>query len=328
MMADSYELDLKEAAAFIRQHDDFLVVSHVQPDGDAAGSTFATAYMLQALGKRYTLINEGAIPEKFQFLGGAHSVVQYALQPPERKFAIVISVDCADFGRIGQVQHCLDDNVLLLNIDHHATNDAFGAVNLVRADAAATVEVLYDLAVTLGIPFSAELNDCIYTGLLTDTGGFRYSNTSPKVLQIAADMLARGVKGHVLAETFLEKMTVPQVSLLRKGLSTLSFAHGNRVAWLSVSLNDLTDTGASNDDMDGLVNYARNVEGVEVGMLFKEKQPGVVKVSLRSGGQADVAEIAKRFGGGGHVRAAGCTVSGSLTEAIEQVVKEVGKALL
>ncbi|CAG7623926.1 Bifunctional oligoribonuclease and PAP phosphatase NrnA [Paenibacillus allorhizosphaerae] len=326
-MLESYEVHLKEAAEFIRVHDDFLVVSHVQPDGDAAGSTFAAAFILKALGKRFTLINEGPIPEKFQFLGGDNPVVQYASQAPERNFAFVISVDCADFGRIGEVYQCFEHGAKLLNIDHHATNDLFGTVNLVRADAAATVEVLYDLAVTLGVEFTPELNDCIYTGLLTDTGGFRYSSTSPKVLQIAADLLGRGVKGHELAEKFLETMTISQVSLLRKGLSTLSFAHRNRVAWLSVTLDDLADTGASNDDMDGLVNYARNVEGVEVGMLFKEKQPGVVKVSLRSGGQADVAEIAKRFGGGGHVRAAGCTVSGSLKEAIDQVVKEVGKAL-
>lgn len=327
MIDSGYEAQLRSAAEFIRNNDDFLVVSHVQPDGDASGSTFAIAWMLQSLNKNFTLINEGRIPEKFLYMAGPFSVIPYEIDRPERTFGTIISVDCADFGRIGQVRGCFASEWQLLNIDHHATNDNFGQVNLVRANAAATVEVLYDLALELGVELTRELNICIYSGLLTDTGGFRYANTSPKVLQIAADMLARGVQGHELAERLLETMTYGQVSLLKRSLSTLSFAHDNRAAWLHVTLDDLSSTDASSEDMDGLVNYARNVEGVEVGMLFKEKQPGTVKVSLRSAGQADVAAIAKRFGGGGHVRAAGCTISGSIEEAIEQVVKEVGKEL-
>ncbi|MFB0841145.1 DHH family phosphoesterase [Paenibacillus oleatilyticus] len=327
MTTAEYAVQLQAAAGFIREQDDFLVVAHVQPDGDAAGSTFAVAWMLQSLNKRFTLINEGRIPDKFMYMAGTHAVIEYEKAPPERKFAAVISVDCADFGRIGLVSECFEPERKLLNIDHHATNDGFGTVNLVRSDAAATVEVLYDLALELNLEFTPELNDCIYTGLLTDTGGFRYSNTTPKVMQIAADMLARGVKGHELAERLLETMTLGQVSLLRRSLNTLSFAHSNKVAWLSVTLDDLSATDASSEDMDGLVNYARNVEGVEVGMLFKEKEPGIVKVSLRSGGVADVAALAQKFGGGGHVKAAGCTIRGSMSEAVERVVREVGMAL-
>ncbi|MBU7317377.1 DHH family phosphoesterase [Paenibacillus oleatilyticus] len=327
MTTAEYAVQLQAAAGFIREQDDFLVVAHVQPDGDAAGSTFAVAWMLQSLNKRFTLINEGRIPDKFMYMAGTHAVIEYEKAPPERKFAAVISVDCADFGRIGLVSECFEPERKLLNIDHHATNDGFGTVNLVRSDAAATVEVLYDLALELNLEFTPELNDCIYTGLLTDTGGFRYSNTTPKVMQIAADMLARGVKGHELAERLLETMTLGQVSLLKRSLNTLSFAHSNKVAWLSVTLDDLSATDASSEDMDGLVNYARNVEGVEVGMLFKEKEPGIVKVSLRSGGVADVAALAQKFGGGGHVKAAGCTIRGSMSEAVERVVREVGMAL-
>lgn len=327
MIGNQYAQQLKEAAAFIRNHDDFLVVSHMQPDGDAAGSTFAAAWMLHSLGKQFTVINEGLMPEKFMYMAGPLPIINYELTPPERKFGCIISVDCADFGRIGKVHEIFETNALLLNVDHHATNDLFGQTNLVRVEAAATVEVLYDLAVELSVPFNNELNVCIYSGLLTDTGGFRYSNTSPKVLKIAADLLDRGVQGHELAERLLETMTYGQVSLLKKSLNTLSFAHDKRVAWLSVTLDDLTTTEASNEDMDGLVHYARNVEGVEVGLLFKEKKPGVIKVSLRSSGNADVAEIAMRFGGGGHVKAAGCTIMGSMEEAVERIVREVGLSL-
>ncbi|UUZ85967.1 bifunctional oligoribonuclease/PAP phosphatase NrnA [Paenibacillus sp. P26] len=299
MTGSPYTLQLEQAAAFIRDNDDFLVVSHIQPDGDAAGSTFGTAWSLHALGKRFTLINEGHMPEKFMYMAGPLSITDYEKNPPERKFERIISVDCADFERIGRVHECFGDGYRLLNIDHHATNDGFGQVNLVQADAAATVEILYDLVKTMNVPFSEELNQCIYSGSLTDTGGFRYSNTTPKVLTIAAELLGYGVPGYELAERLLETMTFAQVSLLKESLKTLSFAHDKKVAWLSVSLADLTATKASSEDMDGLVNYARNVEGVEVGILFKEKQPGIVKVSLRSAGKVDVAQLAKGFGGGG-----------------------------
>jgi phosphoesterase RecJ-like protein len=326
--SDSYSVQLEEAARFILAEDDFLVVSHIQPDGDAAGSTFAVAWILSTLGKRFTLANEGEMPDKYMYMAASqHPILNMDSNPGSLSFQYVISVDCADFSRMGRVCKLFTEDAAILNIDHHATNDLFGSLNLVQAEAAATVEVLYDLANQLGISFSNELNICIYSGLLTDTGGFRYANTSPKVMQIAADMLQRGVKGHELAEHLLEKLSYPQISLLKQSLNTLTFDPSKRIGWLAVSLADLTASGASNDDLDGLVNYPRNVEGVEVGLLFKERAGGVVKVSLRSGGKVDVAQIAQSFGGGGHIRASGCTVHGSLSEAIESVVKEVGLAL-
>ncbi|TDF98183.1 DHH family phosphoesterase [Paenibacillus piri] len=327
--SDAYAVELEQAAQFIRNNDDFLVVSHIQPDGDAAGSTFAAAWILNALGKRFTLINEGPMPDKYMYMAdGRLTILNYTDMPDSLpSFRTVISVDCADFSRIGAVNKLFAEKARLLNIDHHATNDRFGDANLVVAEAAATVEVLYDLAVHMAVPFTHELNVCIYSGLLTDTGGFRYANTSAKVMHIAADLLKRGVKGHELAERLLEKLSYPQVSIIKLSLNTLAFAHRNQVAWLSVSMDDLAASGASSDDLDGLVNYPRNVEGVEVGLLFKQREAGLVKVSLRSAGKVDVSRVAQAFGGGGHVRAAGCAVRGTLEQAIQQVVEEVGKAL-
>jgi phosphoesterase RecJ-like protein len=327
LSADPYRTELEQAGRFLLQNDDFLVVSHMQPDGDAAGSTFAVAWLLKSLGKSYTLINEGHMPEKYMFMAGDHSIINYSESPPSRTYNCVIAVDCADFARIGAVHACFGPGAQLLNIDHHATNDRFGAINIVRADAAATVEVLFDLAVMMEVNRSESFHICVYSGLLTDTGGFRYANTSPKVMEIASQLLAAGIKGHELAEKLLEKMTYPQVTLLKRCLASLCFAHHNRIGWICVTKDDIDSCSASSEDMDGLVNYARNVEGVQVGLLFKERENGQVKVSLRSSGQADVSRIAQTFGGGGHVRAAGCTVYGSLDEVIERVVKEVSQAL-
>lgn len=318
---------LQEAAQFIEANDDFLVVSHVQPDGDAAGSTFAMAWMLQQLGKQYTLINEGPMPPKFMFMAGHHAIINMTDVAPLRKFSRVIAVDCADYQRMGRVSESFSEDVQLLNIDHHATNNGYGRVNVIAAEAAATVEVLYDLCQTLKLELTSELSECIYSGLLTDTGGFRYANTSPKVMRIAADLLAIGVPGHDIASKLLETMTPAQVTLLQRSLSRLSFAAGGRIAWMEVTAEDIAVTSASSEDMDGLVNYARNVEGVEIGLLFKEKEEGVIKVSMRSGGSADVSVLASSFGGGGHIRASGCTVNAPLPEAVQRVVREAEAAL-
>lgn len=322
-----YKAALTAAASYMKEHDDFLVVSHVSPDGDAASSTCAIGYILQALGKKFIMINEGPLPNKFDFLWGFNQVIRYDNDAPQRTYTTIISIDCADFARIGNVKTLFADGFQLLNIDHHPTNDGFGSVQLIDPNAAATVEIIHDLAVELGIDLNTELSTCLYTGLLTDTGGFRYSNTTPKVMRIASDLLSRNVKGSFIAEQVLEKLTFAQITMIRKALATLSFNDSKSIAWMTVSKEDVQETGVQNEDLDGLVNYPRNIEGVEVGILFKQWDEGAVKVSLRSNGDIDVAQIAKSLGGGGHVKAAGCAVEGTLQEVVSRVVKEVGSKL-
>jgi phosphoesterase RecJ-like protein len=324
---NSFEEQLLIAKQFILEHDDFLVVSHIHPDGDAASSTAAVGWILQSLNKRFVMVNEGSIPKKLEFLWGYDKIINFSESPIQTKFRYVVSVDCADYSRIGQVHNCFADDVQLLNIDHHPTNDDFGTLQLIRPDAAATVEILYDLFQQFDLDWHTDFATCIYTGLLTDTGGFRYSSTTPKVMNIAADLLAHGVNGPQLANDLLEKSTHAHILLLKRALSTLSFTKDNRIAWVQVSANDLIETNASNEDFEGIVNYPRNIEGVEVGLLFKEMDDHSVKVGFRSAGLVDVAKIAKSFGGGGHVRAAGCTIKGPMTQIIDQVVEAVRSAL-
>ncbi|WP_405082616.1 bifunctional oligoribonuclease/PAP phosphatase NrnA [Paenibacillus chitinolyticus] len=323
----SYLEQLEAAKQFMHDHNDFLVVSHVQPDGDAISSTLAIAWLLDRMGKRYTLANEGDIPEKFGRLWGFDGIRTLSQLPDHLSYDTIISVDCADFSRIGRVSEKFTPDAKLLNIDHHATNDRFGECSVIQASAAATVEIIYDLSKHLQMEADTDFGTCIYTGLLTDTGGFRYSSTTPKVMKTAADLLEWGVKGSELAEAFLERMTFQQIRILQQGLATLDFHKNGRISTIAVSTEVIEATGATNEDMDGLVNYARNVEGVEVGLLFKQRNASAVKVSLRSAGAVDVAQIAQSFGGGGHVRAAGCTINGSIEEAIRRVVEEVGNKL-
>lgn len=313
--------ELERAQAFIREGDDFLVVSHVQPDGDAVSSLLATGMLLGALGKTVTLAIADRVPGKLAFLAGSADVrTVSAEETPRRLHSRVIAVDCADYSRMGAAANWIGPDARLLNIDHHPTNDGFGDVCLIRPDASATAEILYELISAMGIAWTKELAECIYTGILTDTGGFRYTNTTPASLRIASEMVERGADGSRIAEHLLERMSHAHVLLLKRALATLSFAAGNRISWLTVTRADMAETGAVNEDLEGLVHYPRNIDGVEVGILFKEVDDGKVKVSLRSAGEVDVARFAKSFGGGGHVRAAGITLEMPLPEAVETIV--------
>lgn len=321
-----YESSLLQARNFISDNDDFLVVAHIQPDGDAVASTAAMGWILKQMGKKYTLINESTIPEKFRFLPGVVDLHDGTSQI-ERTFSNVISLDCGDYSRVGSVHSLIAEGANLLNIDHHPTNDYFGTHQVIHANAAATVEILYDLAVMLGLKLNDDFANLIYAGLLTDTGGFRYSSTTSKVLNMAARLLELGANGPELANLLLERITFEQISLLQKALPTLTFSPDRKIAWIVVTSELIEGVGASNEDLDGLINFPRNVEGVEVGLLVKQRGEAEFKVSFRSAGNVDVALIAKRYGGGGHVRASGCTMHGRVEEIIEQLIQEVGKQL-
>lgn len=319
-----YSAQLEAAKQFIIEHDQFLVVSHVHPDGDAISSTCAIGYLLEKLGKSFWMINESPIPPKLSYLYGSSNIIQFDENRSfNETFDAVIALDCADFERIGTVNSLFSDNTKLLNIDHHPTNDHYGTVQLIDPNAAATVEILFDLYSLFELPWDETIASCIYTGLLTDTGGFRYANTSPKVMKMASELLTYGVKGYELAEHLLEKTTMGHIRILKKALDSLSFSESNKICWLSVTKKDFEEAGASNQDLEGIVSYPRNIEGVEVGILFKELGPNEVKVSLRATGSVNVAEIAQQFGGGGHVRAAGATLNYPLEQSISLVIEKI-----
>jgi len=324
---NDYTAALQAAVRFMRENERFLIVSHVNPDGDTTSAALVTARLLDQLGKSCVIVNEGATPRKFDFLPGYAKIVNLAQQQLAETFSHVIAVDAADFKRMGDVTRLFAADVQLLNIDHHPTNDHFGAINVIRTDAAATVEIMYDLVEAGSFRIDQEIATCLYTGLVTDTGGFRYANTSPRVLEIAAKLLPHGVKPAEIAERCLEMISVGHIRLLQRALQTLELTHRQLVASLRVTHRDLVGTNASSDDLSGLVNYGRNIEGVEVGVLLSEMQPGVVKVNLRSRSQVDVSQIAKQFGGGGHARAAGYTYYGAITEAEQELFASLSTAL-
>lgn len=314
-----------EAVRFLKRYRSFLVVSHVQPDGDAVSSTVAMAHILKQLDKAFVLTNESDIPPKYRFLKMADAIVSWD-EAKSAPFEAVICVDCADRQRFGAVGDVLQRGLPLLNIDHHPTNDRYGDVNVVLSDRAATAEVIYELASYMELKWDRDFAEAVYTGMMTDTGCFRYANTTARVMKAAAHLLEYGVVPNEVAEPIYERMAVAQLLLLKEALNSLKVSDDGQIAWMRVTSEQMKNAGAGEEHVGGIVNFARNLEGVEVGILFKQMDNGV-KASWRSRKRLDVSQVAKRLGGGGHARAAGCYLEGTLEEVERRVLEETRRAL-
>jgi len=311
--------DLQKTAEFLRDNDDFLLLAHVNPDGDAIGSTLGLAHLLTRLGKTYTLFAEEPIPLRYRFLSGSQGYVTSG----QRLHQVAVALDCGDRLRMGKAIDRFAEDVTLLNIDHHSTNDHFGNVYLIDTSASATSEIVYYLVKHMGIPFDQQIASCLYAGIVFDTGGFRYNNTSSDVLRAAAELLETGINAFDIADQVLEMMTWSELQLTREALTTLHFNESERTATIVVTLEMMAKTSSVASEVEGLVGYTRGLRGVEVGVLFRELPEGKWKISLRSKREVNVAEVACTFGGGGHVRAAGCIIAGSLHEVREKVLDAV-----
>ena len=306
----------------IRASDEWLIVTHERPDGDAIGSALAMACILESLKKSWVLALSEPMPSRFRFLPLSENAVIVDSGYP-RKFDRVIAVDCADTKRFEPVAFCIGDDAVMVNIDHHQTNPGFGVAALVDETAAATCELIFHVAKSLDVAITRDLATCLYTGILTDTAGFVQPNTTRSVHLITAELLTSGVRPYDVAEPALESRTWEQMHLLQMALANLAVSADGQYAALYVTRGMLEGAGATDDDVEGLVSFARSIDTVEVGLLFRETQDGKVKVSLRSKRRVDVSQIAQQFGGGGHVRAAGCVIDADLNRAMDVVVERV-----
>ncbi|WP_048602456.1 DHH family phosphoesterase [Rubeoparvulum massiliense] len=328
----SVVIQMDEAIAWLHAHDHYWVVAHERPDGDAISSTLAMGYLLQQLGKSYRMVNADPIPPKFLSLPTADQITTISNNHGEEITSpfpdrnenwlpkAMILVDCADERRAGPLIKELLAQIPSFSVDHHPTNNHFAHLNLVKSESAATAQLIYDLYEATAIPFDEISATLLYTGLLTDTGGFRHSNTTSAVMERAAHLLQYGVQPGDLANRFLETITVEHVALLQRALQSLELLHHGGIAVMSLMKSDFLETNATREDVNGIVNYGVNLDSTEVGVLFHEESNGI-KVSFRSKDWLNVAELAQQFGGGGHVRAAGCTMTGSMTDVKKAVLQ-------
>lgn len=307
----------------IKKGKTFLVSSHVNPEGDAVGSSLALALGMRQLGKDVTVYLPDRVPEIFRFLPSADKVVSRL----DGTYDATFVVDCGQMDRLGREFNNIDEKGKIINIDHHPTNNGFGDINILEPGASATGEIVFDLLKAIPVVITIDMATNIYTAILTDTGSFRYSSATPRAFQIAGELVAKGVDPWGIAQRVYESYPAKRFRLLGEVLETLEVTSSRKVASLIVTQEMLDKTGADKELTDGFVNFARAVEGVEVAVLFRESGPGVCKVSFRSRGRCDVSQIAEVFGGGGHRNAAGCEIKGPLEEVKAKVLKAINKQL-
>lgn len=320
------QVDVAGAAALIRAAPRILFFLHVSPDGDSIGSSLAVCRAVRALGHEGWCVGVDPVPRIYRFLPGWDQLfVPWAQVQGDWDLAVLL--DCGDRARVGDAEPLLARCRATLNIDHHRTNTGYGDYNWLDPGAAAVGEMAYKLIRALGAPLDRETALCLYTSIVTDTGQFKYESVTPETHRIAAALIEAGVRPYDVAQHIYENESPARTRLTALCLATLQLHGGGRIATLRVTREMLAQSGATDDEVDGLVNHARAVSGVEVGILCRELADGRVRVNLRSRGEVDVGELAKAFGGGGHARAAGLTAEGDLA-AVEAAVVAAAAARL
>jgi bifunctional oligoribonuclease and PAP phosphatase NrnA len=308
-----------------------VLTTHVNADGDGVGSELALWHLLRAHGLAPVIANPTPYPDRYRFLlaeaAGADRT-DHAAREIARADLILVC-DIADLGRLGHLgAHVRARGVTVACIDHHASDGTLPpGPRLVDPAAAATGELVHDLARVAGWELTPAVARALYVAILTDTGGFRFSNTGPRTLQVAGHLLEHGVDPeHIYTEVYA---SVPEgrVRLIAEALDTLAVEIPPGLAWLTVPPGALARHGVASDELDGVVEFARSIAGVRLALLFREIAGGRIKVSFRSVGDVDVARLAGQFDGGGHRKAAGASLEGSLAEVQEHVLRECRRAL-
>jgi len=309
----------------IRENQTFCIVGHIRPDGDCIGSQLALAYALLNEGKTVACWNQDTIPEKYRFLN-ADSL----MEKPKRgeKFDCVISLDCANYERLGRVGECINDRKILINIDHHESNPRYGDVNWVSPREPSTGELLYRMFKIARWPVNKAMADCLFTAVSTDTGSFQYPTTRPGTFHAGAELVAKGANLAKICNEVYQSYPLSRAKLLKHVYSKFRLTAGDRIAWFWLKKADFTRTGAESDDTEGLIDHIRAIEPVVVACVFEEIDPQLTRISLRSKDtRVNVNEIAAQFGGGGHPAAAGARIAGSPLSAQRRVLSAIKKAL-
>jgi phosphoesterase RecJ-like protein len=310
----------------IKQAQHILLTSHSDPDGDAVSSVLALGLALSHLDKKITLYNSSPIPAVYRFLPSVERIVKRIKKADTYDLALVL--DCGDLSRVGPDSSTISQISTVINIDHHISNTGFGDIQLIDPDACSTAEIVYRLIKTLKVPLDREIATSIYTGILTDTGSFRFSNTNQAAFAISHEMTELGVEPYRVAQHVFGTYSLERIKLLNLALDSLEISENGKLSIMTITnaMFDFTETQP--EDVDGMINYARRIQDVKMAALIQEQRNGKSKsdgrrrfhVSLRSDGSVDVAAIAGAFGGGGHPSAAGFQAETSLLELKSEII--------
>ena len=301
-----------------------LISVHKSPDGDALGSQLALMLALEKMGKTVTAHNLDPVPEIYRFL--PHQARITSGPVVAGRFDAMIVLD-SDPPRTGLFTNDYPA-ATLINIDHHVTNPLAWPLTWLDASASATGEMIYKLVMQADLPIDRDMALCLYTAIFTDTGSFRYSNTTPECMRISATLLEAGADPWVVTENVYESYSFSRLKLLGCVLGDMERSADGRMAWVVVTHELFQRTGTTSEDTDNFVNYVRSVNGVEVAILFRQTAPKQYKISLRSKGRVDISSLAQALGGGGHKNAAGSTLDGTLEDVKRKALDAVTKVIL
>jgi phosphoesterase RecJ-like protein len=317
---------MEKIIARIKRSSHLLITSHAEPDGDAVGSLIALGLAVGKLNVKTTLYNESPIPAVYRFLPSVEHIVRHLKKVNTYDMAIVL--DCGDLERIGDRSSTVAQIPYIVNIDHHVSNTGFGNVQVIDEDACSTAEIVYRLIKTLAVTMDKDIATCLYTGILTDTGSFRFSNTNLAAFAISKEMTAMGMQPYDVAQHVFGTYSLGRIKLLNLALNSIEISDNGKLSMMTVTRRMLMETRTQPEDVDGLINYARRIKNVKVAALIHELPNGSAgdinkccyHVSLRSDGTVDVADIAGSFGGGGHQSAAGYQIESTLANLKSEII--------
>ncbi|MDD6728226.1 MAG: bifunctional oligoribonuclease/PAP phosphatase NrnA [Eubacteriales bacterium] len=311
------KIDVTKCAELLKEHDNILILTHAHPDGDTLGSGFALCRALMEIGKICAVINADEIPKKYSYL--FDDIVPIKFKPD-----YVVAVDVATINLLGELES--EYPHIDLCIDHHSTNTEY-ADNLLLEDVPANCQIMYDVINALGVEINAGIANCLYTGLTTDTGCFRYDSTTAQTYRVAAELIEKGAENGRINRIMFETKTKTYARLERLALESMRFYDNERVAVITITQEMYRLTGSNEQETEAIAPLTRQIEGVEVGITIREKADGTCKASLRTHNMINAAELAKCFGGGGHAQAAACRFDCDVKEARRQLVEKCGELL-
>ena len=314
---------LKKIGDKILEYDNILIITHILGDGDTLGSAAALCQAVREQGKNAWIMIEDKVPEYLKFL-----VVDMCVEElPFKGNYISVAVDCSDMERFPERRKIFRSGEICINIDHHLTNTFFGDYNYVEPDSAATSEIIYLLLKAMKIEISKEAAEKIYAGINTDTGKFQNANTTARSHKIVSELYKTGIDHITVGIKLFQSVKPEKLMLENKIIGNIEMFHDGRGACTVVTQKMLEETGTLMEDTEGIVEILRSLDGVEISVFLKEMGEEEVKVSMRAKKEADVSKISSLFGGGGHVKAAGCTINKDISEAKEMILREVEKEL-
>lgn len=320
----SYQKKLREFCSALKKHDNFLLACHVLPEGDAIGSILALDSLLRRLGKKTTIVGDDHFPQRIYCFSSKRWNRVDQITKPASHFQALVLADCATLDRTGHVKELLTPDTVIFNIDHHISNTNFGDYNCVKPEAVASGEVVFDIFKHFKMKISKEEAKNLYVALSTDTGSFKHGNVTGRTLEIAAELISTGIDLEKINQDLYDTYSISKINLYSRLLGRVKTASEGRIAWAWMTREDLTDSGAIDEDMEGFIDFLKSIREVKVAFFMSElPRKGALRVSFRSKDHYDANKIATSFNGGGHKKASGCTLHMTIKEAEQNILERV-----